>query len=140
MKRYFVCFVALSLLFVSCSPPPPPATTPTNTSAPDLFDTPWDDRVLFKGGLVDSEQAVLNELPNASVYHLEFNIGSDIFRVTGMEEVRYTNAEDVTLNEVQLRLFPNILGGEMTVSHLTVDGNLVTPTYQLENKIGRAHV
>jgi len=102
---------------------------------PDLFDTPWEDRSLFKSGLVVSEQSVLNELLNASVYHIEFRIAEDIYHVDGTEEVRYTNAENVTLDQVQLRLFPNILGGEMTVSNVTVDDQSVTPKLELRNSL-----
>jgi hypothetical protein len=139
MKRFFIRFVTLSLILVSCAvPPSTTSSTPTPatpTSAPDLFDTPWQDRSIFKSGLVTSEQTTLNELPNASVYHIAFTIAEDIYHITGMEEVRYTNAEDVALDQVQLRLFPNILGGEMTVSNVTVDGQAVTPTYELANSL-----
>jgi hypothetical protein len=134
MKRLFASFISLSLLLVSCEVPQPTAT-PTATSAPDLFDTPWDDRSIFKSGLVSSEQSVLDELTNASVYHLEFNIADDLYHITGTEEVRYTNAEEAALNEVQLRLFPNILGGEMTVSNLTVDEQAVTPRLELQDSL-----
>jgi len=140
MKRLFAFFLSpstllrtsLSLLLVSCSISQPTATA---TPAPDIFDTPWEDRSLFKSGLVAAEQSVLNELKDASVYHLEFNIADDIYHVTGTEEVRYTNADDVALDQVQLRLFPNILGGEMTVSNLTVDGQSVTPSLELEDSL-----
>jgi hypothetical protein len=84
---------------------------------------------------VTSEQSVLNELPDASVYHLEFNIAEDLYHVSGMEEVRYTNAEDVPLNEVQFRLFPNILGGEMTVSNLTANGQALTPRFEMQDSL-----
>ena len=136
MKRLFLSFVVLVSVLISCAVPPPAVTsTPNGTSAPDLFDTPWEDRFLFQSGLVTSEQPVLNELPNASVYHIQFNIAEDIFHVSGTEEVRYTNAEDVALDQVQLRLFPNILGGEMTVSNLTVDEQPVTPKLELQNSL-----
>lgn len=135
MKRLLVLFISLSLLAVSCSVPPPTTMTATANTEPDLFETPWQDRSIFKSGLVPSEQSVLDELPSASVYHIEFNIAEDIFHVSGMEEVRYTNAEDVALDQVQLRLFPNILGGEMTISNLTVDGQDVTPSFELEDSL-----
>jgi aminopeptidase N len=101
-----------------------------------LFTTPWEDRSPFKSGLVTAEQSVLNELPNASIYHLEFNIADDLYHVTGTEEVRYTNAEQgIALDKVELRLFPNILGGEMKVSNVEVDGQAVTPQYELEDSL-----
>ena len=91
MKRLFASFITLSMILISCAvPPPSPTATPTATSAPDLFDTPWEDRSLFKGGLVVSEQSVLNELPNASIYHIEFRIAEDIFHVEGKVEELHT--------------------------------------------------
>jgi peptidase M1-like protein len=139
MKRSFVSFLAsrwlsvsLSLSLISCSALPPTATP---TSLPDIFKTPWEDLSLFKSGLVQSQQSVLSELTNASVYHLQLNIAEDLYHVAGKEEVKYTNAETVPLNAMQLRLFPNILGGEMTVTDVKVDGKSVTPKYGLENSL-----
>src|SRR6266508_3886836 len=134
MKRFIVFLLSLSLILVSCSLPQP-KVSPTSTPSSDIFDIPWDDRSLFKAGLVASEQPVLNELKDASVYHLEFNIADDLYHITGTEEVRYTNNENVALDEVHLRLFPNILGGEMTISNLQVDGQTVTPKYALQNSL-----
>ncbi len=134
MKRLLLSFISLSLVFLSCSILQTPAP-PTATSVPDLFDTPWEDRSLFKAGLVSSEQSALDELTAATVYHLEFNIADDLYHIAGTEEVRYTNAEDVALTEVQLRLFPNILGGEMSVSNLTVDGKSVDPRLELQDSL-----
>ncbi len=134
MKRLVVSFLSLSLILVACSAPEPTAT-PTSTPLPDIFNTPWDDLSIFKSGLIQSEQSVLSELTKASVYHLEFNIAEDIVHVTGKEEVRYTNTEEVALDQVQLRLFPNILGGEMTTSNVKVDGKSVTPKLDLENSL-----
>jgi hypothetical protein len=101
MTRLFVSFLGpstllragFSLILVSCSLFQPTATPAPPADNADLFDTPWEDRSPFKAGLVPSEQSVLNELPGASVYHLEFNIAEDLYHVTGSEEVRYTNTE-----------------------------------------------
>jgi hypothetical protein len=138
MKRLFFSFLSLSLILASCSTPKPTAI-PTLTPIPDIFNTPWEDLSLFKNGLIASQQPILNELSNASVYHLEFNIADDIYHIAGTEEVHYTNAETVALNEVQLRLFPNILGGKMTVTNVRLDGVAVTPKYGLENSLLIVH-
>jgi aminopeptidase N len=97
--------------------------------------TPWDDRSIFKNGLVTSEQHVLNELDGASVYHIDFTIADNLYEITGTEEVQYTNTENVELNEVEFRLFPNILGGEMNVSNLSVDGQSIPAEYGLNNNL-----
>ncbi len=93
-----------------------------------------EDRSIFKNGLVPSEQHFLSELNGATVYHLEFTIADDLYHVTGTEKVYYTNTEDVTLDRVEFRLFPNILGGEMKISNLTVDDQSITPDYGLERQ------
>ena len=139
MKRFLIAFLILSLLTLSCAVfQPKVSSTPSATTATpvsDIFNTPWDDHSIYKPGLIAAEQAVPDQMTTASVYHLEFKIADDIYHVTGTEEVRYTNAENVPLNEVELRLFPNILGGEMKVSTVSVDGQAVTPKYGLENSL-----
>lgn len=153
MKKIFASLLASTLFLVSCTvstptataaPPtasplpvsPAPEVTPIATaSGPDPLDTPWDDRSLFQNGLVESQQAVLDELAGASVYHIEFNIDESIYQISGHQDVRYTNKEDVDLNEVQFRLFPNILGGQIDVSHVTVDGQEITPEFGLQNSL-----
>lgn len=128
MAKLFASLLPIVLLLASCTNRQPPAGT-------DPLKTPWEDRSLFKPGLVVSQQRVLDELPGASIYHIEFNILDNLYEVKGTEEVRYTNTEDAPLEEIQLRLFPNILGGAMTVQNLTVDGQAVEPRYGLENSL-----
>jgi aminopeptidase N len=137
-KNIIASFLSLSLVAISCNllaprTPPTPTTTPLPTFDP--LDTPWEDRSIFKAGLVLSAQPVLDELDGASVYHIELNIADDLFHITGTQGVRYTNNEDKSLNEVYFRLFPNILGGEMKVSNLQVDDQSVTPSYRLANSL-----
>ena len=137
MKKLLASFLSLCLLSISCNLITPKAL-PSPTKSPshmDFLETPWEDRSMFQGGLVKSEQHVLNELKGASVYHINFNIAEDIYHITGMEEVHYTNTETIPLNEVQFRLFPNILGGEMQVTNLQVDGQPALPKYGLENSL-----
>ncbi|MEO8354941.1 MAG: M1 family metallopeptidase [Chloroflexota bacterium] len=139
MKKVFASFltsillgISLSLILGSCSAPLQIATA---TPLPDPLTTPWDDRSIFKNGLVESQQPVLNELMGASVYHIEFNITEEIYNITGHQEVQYTNNETTLLNEVQFRLFPNILGGKMDVSNIRVDEQSITPKFELENSL-----
>jgi hypothetical protein len=134
MKRFLAFLLVLCLPLISCSlflPTP----TPTPPPGEDPLQTPWEDRSIFESGLVTSERSVLNELDMASIYHIEFHIADDLFHIEGREEVRYTNAEDLPLDQVQFRLFPNILGGEMTITNLNVNGESVDPQYGLENSL-----
>lgn len=134
MKRLVASCLTLSLLILSCKFTSP-ITSPTLTTNLDRIQIPWEDRSIFQSGLVESAQPVLDELSGASVYHINFSISEQIYKITGTEEVRYTNNESVSLNEVHLRLFPNILGGEMRVTNLQADGEPVTPQYELEDNL-----
>lgn len=134
MKRLFAAFLTAGLLVLSCrfSSPTPSPTLPADS---DPLQTAWDDRSIFESGLVESARPVLDELPGASVYHITFNVSDAIYKITGTEEVRYTNTESVALNEVHFRLFPNILGGELQITNLQADGEPVTPQYKLANSL-----
>jgi hypothetical protein len=92
-------------------------------------------RSIYKAGLAPEYQDVLNRLPYASMYEIEFNIAADLAHVAGNETVIYTNAEDIDLEEVQLRLFANILGGEMEMDEVTVNDEAILPKYSLENSL-----
>ncbi|MEM7346676.1 MAG: M1 family metallopeptidase [Chloroflexota bacterium] len=113
--------------------PPTPTETPESTTiASTLFDIPWDDRTIFQSGLLDSEQAVLSQLPGATIYHLDLKIEADIVHLNGRQEIRYTNQEDQPLDKIVFRLFPNIAGGASIVTNVTVDGEAIEPTFTLE--------
>ena len=81
MNRFPGFLIGLCLLLVSCSifSPSAPSTATPSTSAPstsaplptstpalppgvDPFQIPWEDRSIFREGLVGSEQSVLDEL------------------------------------------------------------------------------
>jgi len=85
----------------------------------------WNDREIFRAGLVPEEQGVLDELEGASVYQVSVDIPDDLETVGGHLEVQYTNREDVALKVVYFRLYPNVSGGKITVSDVMVDGEAV---------------
>lgn len=110
----------------------PTATAPAATAAPveetavlpapTLFETSWDDRSLYASGLLESEQAILQDLPGATIYHMALTVEPNLTTVTGWQEVRYTNTESVPLEEVYFHLFPNLLGGSLIVEDVLVNG------------------
>lgn len=113
-------------------PLPGPATA---LPAASLFAVDWDDRELFRSGLVAVAQDALDEQPGASVYHLNLNIDDSLTQITGWQEVRYTNREDVALEEIAFRLFPNLTGGSTVVSNLVVDGQPAESRYTQEDSV-----
>ncbi len=108
----------------SASPSPVPVQSATDN---------WDDRTIFRAGLIKAGQAVLDQLSGASVYHLDVQIAADFSTLQGRMRVRYTNQENVPLDAVYFQLFPNQSGGKSTVSAATVDGQTITPIYESAN-------
>ena len=118
-------------LLVACQ-----SSVPTSTPTPTAhvpFDIAWDDRAIFRQGLIEAEQEVLDRLPGASVYHIDLRIPDDFVLLEGHEQVRYTNQEDEPLDEVYFRLFPNTAGGKTTVSAVQADSQDVEPVYEFHD-------
>jgi len=110
----------------------PVPTVPTR-GAIHPFDVSWDDRSLFREGLIEAEQETLGRLPGATVYYIDFQISDDLLLLQGCERVRYTNREDVPLDEIYFRLFPNTAGGKTTVSGIRAMGQEVEPIYEFQD-------
>jgi hypothetical protein len=106
-------------------------TEPAVNSYPG-FDVAWDDRTIFREGLIGEEQEILDRLPGASVYHIDLQIPDDFEVLKGHQEVLYTNLEEEPLDDVYFRTFPNVAGGGTTVSTLKVSGQAVEPVFEFE--------
>lgn len=101
-------------------------------AAPALFDTTWQDREIFRAGLVTSEQGVLEQLPGAPVYHLDLQIeGENV--VNGRQQLLYTNQENTPLHEIYFHLFPNLLNGSIEIANVLINGEMVVPSYESVN-------
>ena len=118
---------------LTATPMPPKDTAVPTPTAPQPFDTAWDDRTIFRPGLIGAEQDALDRLPGASVYHIDLQISDDFLLLEGHEEVRYTNQEDDPLDEIYFRLFPNLAGGAATVSAVQVDDQDVEAVYEFQD-------
>ncbi len=133
MKPLLASLLTLCLL-AACSSVSPAPATPTFVGDKDI-DRLWPDLPIFREPLIESQRAILAEMNDATVYRIEFVIEDDLVHVEGKETVFYTNRESEPLADIQFRLFPNILGGEMEVRDLMVDGKPITPGYGLENSL-----
>ncbi len=118
-------------------PPASPVEALAPVPAPALFPVAWDDRAAFAAGLVAGAQGVLGELPGATVYHLDVTLDDSLTRLQGRQEMHITNREDAPLEEMVLRLFPNLMGGRATVDNVQVNGAPVTPTTALQDSVLR---
>ncbi len=106
---------------------------PASTDPPAASGDGWEDRELFRAGLIGAAQSVLEELPGASVYRIELIIPPDFRVLDGRQQVWYTNRESGPLSEIYFQLFPNVAGGRTTIESLQVDGQDVTPVYEFED-------
>jgi aminopeptidase N len=86
----------------------------------------------FRGDLTAFDQATR--------YEIDLTVDPKNARVVGHQRVLYTNTEDVPLNDVYFRLFPNTsgYGGSATVDSLLVNGQPASVTAELENSALRA--
>ena len=147
MKKALVWFIAGVLFISACqlfsSAPsqqaePAPENPPTTESDSPKPEAPIDDEfALFRDGLVQSQQELLDTLSGASMYSIQFTIQDDIINTDGMAEVHYTNRESVPLEEVQFRLLPNALSGEMKVASVRVNDQPFEPLYELQGSLMR---
>jgi hypothetical protein len=132
---YLVLALVLAPL-VACRPQAARTTTEATQAAPSQGsqqDAGWDDRAVFRNGLIAAQQRVLDQLPGASVYHLDVQIPADFSTLRGHEQVRYTNQEDEPLDALYFQLFPNLAGGKTTVSAVKVGGRDVEPVCELQD-------
>jgi predicted small lipoprotein YifL len=106
------------------SPPPAPVSTPVV----DLQDLS-----IYQPALKPEFGADVEAVPDASRYFIQValdpNQPADLI---GVERVRYTNTENVPLDALYFRLYPNLpgYGGLMTVDQVILDGMPVEPTLE----------
>jgi aminopeptidase N len=123
-------------LLSACQPPAPVSPTAQTTPAPVWPD--WNDRDVFKSGLIPSEWHILDELPDAPAYRLDLTIDPDMVHIHGDESLRYTNHSGDLLDELQLHLYPNLLGGDLTVKSVHVNG--IALPYEASDKRSVLHI
>ncbi len=68
-------------------------------------------------------------------YDIDLTVDLEAAQVTGSQQITYTNAENVALDDLYLRLFPNSrgYGGTMSVTHLLLAGEPIMPQFELDD-------
>lgn len=76
--------------------------------------------------MIGPERNQILTLTHLTRYEIEARLDREALTLSGEAHILYTNNEDVPLEEIYLRLFPNTpaYGGQMEVSGLTVDGQV----------------
>ena len=132
----FAGLIVFALMAVPACSPNMLQTTPIQTVATEIPGPAadnWDDREIFRAGLIKDEQKVLDQLPGASVYYLDVQIADDFTSLKGQERVLYTNREDQALDAIYFQLFPNMEGGKSSISAVEANGQEVEPVYEADN-------
>ncbi len=116
------------------TPQPTPTMTSTSTPMPTPTPPPLPEVCLKQKFIEDIEAC--HEVPQ---YDIDLTVQLEPPQVTGSQQITYTNAEDVPLDHLYLRLFPNSrgYGGTMTMTHVLLNGNPVTPQFELQNTAAR---
>ncbi|MFO7681182.1 MAG: M1 family metallopeptidase [Chloroflexota bacterium] len=101
--------------------------TPTSIPLPTPQPTSLSDRALYQSGLVTAAQDSLAGLPNAPRYRLVLDVDFAGGRVYGTQATDYANGEEVILEDIYFHLLPNLLGGQIEVENVTLNGQPVEP-------------
>ena len=107
------------------------------TSSLNPIGFPWEDREVFRSGLVASEQGILDELPGATVYHVDLTFTPEDLTLRGRQEILYTNRESQTLSEIYVRLYPNVAGGATELTSIRRDGTPIEGETEYDSSILR---
>jgi hypothetical protein len=147
------CLLLLSgCLPHTSTPPPTPTLLPTITPGPEPVEgtsppptLPSTPPPVYTPTSPDHAQSLrpefaadLDQFPDATRYEIELTVDLDTATVTGREHIRYTNTEDVALDALYLRLFPNTPGyggamtRQMTTTAISLDGRPAEPTAELD--------
>jgi len=114
-------------LTLTSTPTPLPTATPHPPASPNPGPTLTPlhlDLVEQATALLPWAQADLTGLEHLTQYSIELTVDMKSLLIRGREQVRYTNTEDVPLDRVVFRLFPQTpgYGGQMRVDEVLIDG------------------
>jgi len=70
----------------------------------------FSDLSIYKTGIIPHEQPVLQKLKSAPVYHIDVTLSRNLKRISGYQEVLYTNTENEELCEIEFHQYPEITG------------------------------
>ena len=81
----------------------------------------------------------LAALQGAPLYTLNITLQEEegIFRISGSQQVCYTNQEMEPLSQIYFKLIPNFGGDYLAVSNVSVDGAPVEPQLEFDNTVMR---
>ena len=115
------------------------ATTTTTAPEPEAFNLFAGQGYtldVFRQGLIETEREVTAAMfPGLPLYEADLTLSPEMTGLEGSYSVRYTNTEEVPLQEVVFRLFPNISDGATVIVNLTVDDAAAEPSFSLQRSV-----
>lgn len=142
-RRRILGLTFLVLLVAGCrtaeptAPEVPTLVPPQEQPGLSPFDVDWEDRTLFREGLITEEQAVLDDLSGATAYRIDMRVSDDLLLIEGSEQVIVTNRETDLLDNLYFWLYPNVAGGKTTVSGVRVGGQEVKVAHEFDDSVLR---
>ncbi|MGB5048757.1 MAG: M1 family metallopeptidase [Caldilineaceae bacterium] len=130
------------------TPLPPPTATPSPTPTPVQPPVPTPEidltnRTVFTANLKADFAGDIDAVPNAPHYFIRATLlPGDVPTVQGVQRVRYTNQEDVPLNAVYFRLYPNLpaYNGTSAVGGVIVDNQWATTGLEYDDSALRVEL
>lgn len=120
--------------------PATPAPEGTATAVPPIADVPVLDPAApladLSLGLAPSFRSELDAHPDVPLYRIRARFDPTAREIVGQQWVRWTNREEVPLNEIYLRLYPNAshyIDGNLAVTNITISGQPITPVSEVED-------
>lgn len=112
-----------------------PTTTPVVDLAAPIDLAPPSDLTPYRAAMKSTFAADLDRFGTAPQYQIDLTIAPDLQSYAATQHVRYTNQEDVPLNEIYFRLFPNspAYGGRLKITSLTANRTGVKPVFELDD-------
>ncbi|MCP5097595.1 MAG: hypothetical protein GY943_18770, partial [Chloroflexi bacterium] len=90
-----------------------------------FFGQEWTDPTPYQSGLIRSEQAALDLLATAPIYHMDLTLSDDLRRVNGRQDLRFTNNSSSGLTDLYFHLLPNLVNHSLTIRGVNINGEAV---------------
>jgi len=123
IPQLFLCMLFCCTLLIGCS------KTQQDQSNSNVSES----LSVFEQGLIEEDKGDLKQFNTATQYELQLSLEQPYSELKGQEKVTYWNNEDVALNEIYLRMFPNNSGDCMVVSKILVDGQETAINVEFDN-------
>jgi hypothetical protein len=116
-----------------------PAATAVSTVAPAIDQSSPVDLAPYRVAMKPAFAAEVDRFGDAPQYQIDLTIAPDLQSYSATQQVRYTNTETESLQEIYFTLFPNLssYGGKLNVESAKLNGQAVEPQLKPGNVMMR---